>query len=80
MVVLNAEEADQLRERLRRVPSAQVAEGTITVSANASTSVTFTDTEKAAVLEVLSQWLNETGHENMGDGPLRLREALIGEF
>src|SRR3982074_3504084 len=58
MVVLNAEEADQLRERLRRVPSAQVAEGTIRVSANASTSVTFTETEKVAVLEVLNEWLN----------------------
>jgi len=48
--------------------------------ANASTSVTFTDAEKVAVLEVLTQWLHELGHENMGDGPLRLRDALIEEF
>jgi len=42
MIDLAGIEANELRERLRRVPSAQPAEETIAVSANASTSVTFT--------------------------------------
>jgi len=39
--------------RLAQFGSAQAAGGTLSVSANASTSVTFTEVEKAAVVEVL---------------------------
>src|ERR1035437_900029 len=53
MVALTGEEAGALRDRLAQVGSAQAAGGTLSVSANASTSITFTDVEKAAVLEVL---------------------------
>ena len=52
MIALNREEAVELRERLRRVRAAQPASETIAVSANASTSVTFTSSEKIAVLEL----------------------------
>jgi hypothetical protein len=79
MVELNDAETVELRERLRRVPSAQPAEETIAVSANASTSVTFTDLEKAAVVEVLDLWLEEAGRA-VGDGPVKLREALREEL
>jgi hypothetical protein len=61
MIELSEREAGELRERLRRVASAQPAEETIAVSANASTSVTFTRTQKVAVTDVLAQWMNELG-------------------
>jgi hypothetical protein len=80
MVSLNDQEAAELRERLRGVPAAQSAEETIAVSANASTSVTFTETEKTAVVDVLTKWLAELGPAGNGSGPAELREALIGEF
>jgi hypothetical protein len=80
MIALSAAETAELRERLRRLPSARSAEGTIAVSANASTSVSFTETEQAAVLEVLEQWLAEVGAEGMGIGPASLREALVGDL
>jgi delta 1-pyrroline-5-carboxylate dehydrogenase len=79
MVELNENEAAELRERLGRLPAAQPAEETIAVSANASTSVTFTELQKAAVLEVLDLWLDEAG-KAVGDGPARLRDALRGEL
>jgi hypothetical protein len=79
MVELNDNEAAELRERLRRLPAAQPAEETIAVSANASTSVTFTEFQRAAVLEVLDLWVDEAV-QAVGDGPVRLREALRGEL
>jgi hypothetical protein len=79
MVSLNDQEAAELRERLRAIPAAQPAEETIAVSANASTSVTFTQTEKAAVVEVLATWFEELGPGGMGNGPAELRELLAME-
>jgi hypothetical protein len=76
MVSLNDQEAAELRERLRAVPTAQSAEETIAVSVNASTSVTFTETEKTAVVDVITKWLAELGPAGTGSGPLELREAL----
>jgi hypothetical protein len=76
MVVLDDQEAAELRERLRGVPAAQAAEETIAVSVNASSSVTFTETEKTAVLNVLNKWVAELGPAGTGSGPAELREAL----
>jgi len=53
-IELGDREAGELRERLRRVASAQPAEETIAVSANASTSVTFTHMQKVAEIDVLA--------------------------
>ena len=64
MIELSDREAGELRERLRRVASAQPAEETIAVSTNASTSVTFTHTQTVAVIDVLAQWTNEPGAES----------------
>lgn len=75
MIELSDEESAGLRERLRVHPGARPAEETIAVSANASTSVTFTEQQKAAVLEVLDLWIDEGGR-SAGDGPVRLRDAL----
>ncbi len=80
MVSLNDHEAAELRERLRGVPAAQSAEETIAVSVNASSSVTFTPTEKAAVVEVLATWLEQLGAAGIGNGPAELREVLEGEL
>jgi hypothetical protein len=80
MVALNDQQAAELRERLRAVPAAQSAEGTIAVSVNASTSVTFTEAEKAAVVAVLATWLEDLGPAGIGDGPSELREVLAGEL
>lgn len=76
MVALDDQEATELRERLRGVPAAQAAEETIAVSVNASSSVTFTETEKTAVLDVLDKWVTELGPGGTGSGPAELREAL----
>jgi hypothetical protein len=76
MVALDDQEAAELRERLRGVPAAQSAEETIAVSVNASTSVTFTETEKTAVIDVVTKWLAELGPAGTGSGPAELREAL----
>jgi len=78
MVSLNDHEAAELRERLRAVPAA--AEETIAVSVNASSSVTFTPMEKAAVVEVLDTWLEQLGPAGIGNGPAELREVLEGEL
>ncbi len=80
MVSLNDHEAAELRERLRGVPAAQSAEETIAVSVNASSSVTFTPTEKAAVVEVLATWLEQLGAAGIRNGPAELREVLEGEL
>ena len=78
MIELNADEAAGLRERLRHVPAALPAEETIAVSANASTSVTFTEQQRVAVLEVLDRWIEEVGPA-AGEGPVNLRDALRDE-
>jgi hypothetical protein len=75
MVALTAEEATALRQRLRQSPAGRPASGTIGVSANASTSVTFTGGEKLAVLEVLTEWAGSAGG-GIGEGLVRLRDAL----
>jgi hypothetical protein len=80
MVTLNNQEASEFRERLRRDPTARSAEGTIAVSANASTSITFSGVEKTAVLEVLRVWHDERGPAGMGAGPAELRNVLAEEL
>jgi hypothetical protein len=80
MIELSDREAGELRERLRRVSSEQAAEETIAVSANASTSVTFTRTEKVAVVDVLAQWMNDLAGEEIGEGLSKLRDALIDDL
>jgi hypothetical protein len=73
MVSLNDREAAELHERLRGVPVAQSAEETVAVSVNASTSVTFTETEKTAVVDVITIWLAELG-------PAGSRRAARGAY
>jgi len=80
MIELSGREAGELRERLRRVAAAQAAEETIAVSANASTSVTFTHPQTVAVIDVLAQWMNEPGGEEIGEGLLKLRDALTADL
>ena len=80
MIELSDREAGELRERLRRVASAQPAEETIAVSANASTSVTFTLTQKVVVIDVLAQWMNEPGGREIGAGLFKLRDALTDDL
>jgi hypothetical protein len=53
MVELSDEEAEGLYERLRLVPAAQPVEETIAVAPNASSRVSFTEPQKAALLEAL---------------------------
>ena len=77
MVELNRDEAVELRERLRRTRAAQPASETIAVSANASTSVTFTSSEKIAVLDVLDAWDN--GAE-LSRGLVDLKTALARDL
>jgi hypothetical protein len=79
MIALTGEEASALRDRLVQVAAAQSAGGTLSVSANASTSVTFTDTEKVAVLDVLAEWPEPT---NVGEGRGlgALRDALTRDL
>jgi hypothetical protein len=76
MVELNDQEARELRARLWRAPAARAAVETIVLSANASTSVTLTPVQEAAVFDVLTDWLEESGPEGMSDGPLNLRDAF----
>jgi hypothetical protein len=80
MVTLNNQESREFRERLRSDPAARSAEGTIAVSSNASTSITFSGVEKTAVLEVLRAWHEERGPAGMGAGPAELREVLAEEL
>src|ERR1700730_13173250 len=46
------------------------ASQTIGVSVNASTSVTLTELEQAAVLDVLTRWANDTSSSQLGPGLL----------
>jgi len=80
MVTLNNQESREFRERLRNDRAARSAEGTIAVSANASTSITFSGVEKAAVLEVLRAWHEEGGPSGMGAGPAELRNVFAEEL
>jgi hypothetical protein len=80
MIELSDREAGELRDRLRRVSSAQPAEETIAVSANASTSVTFTHTQKVAVIDVLAQWMNNLEGREMGEGLFKLKDALTNDL
>jgi hypothetical protein len=80
MVALTAAEAGELRDRLGRVRAGQPASQTIAVSANASTSVTFSDIEKAAVLDVLTRWLEEPAGSALGEGPLKLKAGLAHDL
>jgi hypothetical protein len=80
MIALNREEAVELRERLRRVRAAQPASETIAVSANASTSVTFTSSEKAAVLDVLTGWREDATADAMSQGLIDLKTALARDL
>ena len=50
------------------------------MSANASTSVTFTHRQKLAVVDVLAQWINEMGREKIGEGLFKLRDALTPDL
>jgi prophage DNA circulation protein len=77
MVELGDEEAEELRERLRLVPGAQPVEETIAVAANASTSVSFTEPQKVALLAVLQTWLDDLGAAGIGSGAFTLRNALV---
>lgn len=80
MIALSPEEARELRERLRLVPAARPASQTIGVSANASTSVTLTEREKAAVLDVLTKWANDASSNGMSAGLLELQSALARDL
>jgi hypothetical protein len=79
MVVLTAAEAGELQDRLARVRAGQPASQTMAVSANASTSVTFTEIEKAAVFTVLEQWLEDPAGNAVG-GLLNLKLALAHDL
>jgi hypothetical protein len=80
MIELSDQEASELRERLRLVTSAQPAEETIAVSANASTSVTFTHAQKVAVIDVLGRWMNDLEGEKIGEGLFKLKDALTNDL
>ena len=77
MVALTGDEVGALRDRLTQVEAAQPAGATLSVSANASTSVTFTDVEKIAVLDVLARWPEPVG---AGGGLVALRDALARDL
>jgi len=79
MVALTGDEAEVLRDCLAQAGAARSAGGTLTVSANASTSVTFTDAEKAAVVDVLAGWLELANLEECG-GLFALMNALAQDL
>lgn len=80
MIALTAAEAGELQDRLVRMPAARPASQTMAVSANASTSVTFTDAEKGVVLVVLKNWLEEARGDAGGEGVLNLKSALTRDL
>jgi hypothetical protein len=81
MIALSPEVTRALRERLWLVPAARPASQTIAVSANASTSVTLTDREKAAVLDVLTSWAaNDGSSDGISAGLLELQGALTRDL
>jgi hypothetical protein len=75
-IALTGEEAAAFVARLAANEATRPAGGTVSVSANASTSVTFTAAEKAAVLDMLEGWLDPIAGVSETDGLLALREAL----
>src|SRR4051812_34088683 len=77
---LSGEEAAAFMARLAANEATRPAAATVTVSANASTSVTFTVAEKAAVLDMLEGWLSPAGGVGEIDGLLALREALARDI
>ena len=79
MVALTGDEARALQSRLAETGSAHSAGETLSVSANASTSVTFTGIEKAAVFDVLERWLQP---ESVGEhgGLVQLKNALAHDL
>jgi hypothetical protein len=79
-IALSGEEAAALKARLAANEATRSAAGTVSVSANASTSVTFTDTEKAAVLDLLEGWLDPAAGVGETVGLLALREALAQDL
>ena len=79
-VALSGEEAAALKARLAASEVTRSAGETLTVSANASTSVTFTDPEKAAVLDMLEGWLDPAAGVGETQGLLALREALAHDL
>ena len=80
MFALSAEEARALNARLAGSESARSAGETLAVSANASTSVTFTEAEKVAVLDVLVEWLGPASDDNDGSGLRALQSALARDL
>jgi hypothetical protein len=75
MVALTADEAAALLARLEREESGRAAAGTFAVSANASTSITFTDGEKLAVLDALQDLASVEGAPSSGLQTLRVALA-----
>jgi hypothetical protein len=78
MISLSAAEAGELSGQLGKLRSAHAASQTMTVSANASTSVTFTDPEKAAVLDALTRLL--AAEPSVAEGLHSLRSALARDL
>jgi len=79
MVALTAAEAATLLKCLEESDSGRAAAGTFSVSANASTSVTFTDVEKIAVLDALQDWLPSL-EDIPGSGLRELQAALAHDL
>ena len=79
-IALSGEEAASFKARLAANEATRSAGGTVSVSANASTSVTFTETEKAAVLDMLEGWLDPAAGAGETVGLLALREALAHDI
>jgi hypothetical protein len=77
MISLTGDEAGALRDLLGQVRSGKAAGGTLFVSSNASTSITFTEVEKAAVLDVLDGRLEPSG---AGAGLVALKNALASDL
>jgi hypothetical protein len=80
MVALTADEARALKSRLESSDSTRSAGGTLSVSANASTSVTFTEAEKAVVLDVLVQWFGQGSDVGESAGLTKLQNALAHDL
>jgi hypothetical protein len=79
MVPLSAAEVDELLDDLARYPASRPAGQSMAVSANASTSVTFTNAEKAAVFEVLARRLEDPTRD-ADEGLQRLKASLAHDL
>jgi hypothetical protein len=66
----NAETRTALKAHLTASEATRSAGETLTVPANASTSVTFTNVEKAAVLDMLEGWLDHAAGAGEAQGLL----------